>query len=211
MATPDLKPLIDRLDRLIEPFEFERFNPHATLGENIIFGIVAGARLVGPERTADRYFRSIIAVEALTDPLVDIGLRIAENTVEVFADLPSGHPLFERFSMIRSSDLDMYASIVEQARSDEQGAGLPEAARARAPDVQHRELWLSGPFGTFFQVPREQFYLNPFNDHQLTAETMRFDPAMRRRGQLVKGLFDIHGERGGFVVEVVCVVGHVCA
>lgn len=69
-------------------------------------------------------------------------------------------------------------------------AGLPEAARARAPDVQHRELWLSGPFGTFFQVPREQFYLNPFNDHQLTAETMRFDPAMRRRGQLVKGLLD---------------------
>ena len=116
------------LNRLIEPFDFEHFNRQATIGENIIFGVVASARLVGPERTADRYFRSIIAVEALTDPLVDIGLRIAENGVEVFADLPSGHPLFERFSMIRAADLDMYAMIVEQARSDDRGAGLSDAA-----------------------------------------------------------------------------------
>ena len=116
------------LDRLIEPFDAGRFNPHATVGENIIFGVVVGARLVGPERAADRYFRSIIAVEALTEPLVEIGLRIAENGVEVFAELPSGHPLFERFSMIRAADLEMYADIVEQARSDERGAGLSDAA-----------------------------------------------------------------------------------
>ena len=67
---------------------------------------------------------------------------------------------------------------------------LPEAARARAPDVGHRELWLSGPFGTIFNAPRRHFYLNPFNDHRLMAETMRFDPRMRRGGVLLKALLD---------------------
>ena len=68
--------------------------------------------------------------------------------------------------------------------------GLPEGARARAPDVGHAELWLSGPFGTVFNAPRQHFYLNPFNDHGLIHRTMRFDPKMRRRGLLVKALLD---------------------
>jgi putative ABC transport system ATP-binding protein len=110
-----------KLDRLIEPFDFERFNPQATLGENLLFGVVAGGRLDRSGRTADPYFRSIIAAEALTEPLAEIGMRIAENSVQVFSDLPSGHPLFERFSMIRSSDLDYYGELIAAAAGDRDG------------------------------------------------------------------------------------------
>lgn len=68
--------------------------------------------------------------------------------------------------------------------------GLPQGAQARAPDVGHRELWLSGPFGTIFQAPRRHFYVNPFNDYRLMTETTRFDPKIRRRGVLLKSLLD---------------------
>jgi putative ABC transport system ATP-binding protein len=104
------------LASLIEPFELTKFNPQATLGENIIFGMISAPRLAGIEIARDPYLRSVLDHQALTDPLLEIGLRVAENAVEVFADLPPGHPLFERFSMIRSSDLEMYAEIVDESR-----------------------------------------------------------------------------------------------
>lgn len=128
--------LIDaKLDRLIEPFDFKTFNPQATIGENLVFGVVAGERLGGSGRTSDPYFRSIIAAEALTEPLIEIGLRIAENGVEVFSALPSGHPLFERFSMIRSSDLEFYAELLEERRTSNIGHPLANDAANKLIDL----------------------------------------------------------------------------
>ncbi|MFT7576907.1 MAG: putative ABC transport system ATP-binding protein [Alphaproteobacteria bacterium] len=117
-----------KLDRLIQPFDFTEFNPQATIGENLVFGVVAGERLAGNERTSNQFFRAILSAEALTQPLVEIGLRIAENGVEVFSDLPSGHPLFERFSMIRSSDLEFYAELFDERRNS--GSDAPMADEA---------------------------------------------------------------------------------
>lgn len=117
-----------KLDNLIEPFDFRLFNPQSTIGENLVFGVVAGERLDGDGRTADPYFRAILSAEALTEPLAEIGLSIAENGVEVFSELPSGHPLFERFSMIRASELEYYAELIEEHRSSP--AGTPFADEA---------------------------------------------------------------------------------
>ena len=123
------------LDKLIEPFDFSEFNPQATIGENLVFGVVAGERLGGSGRTSDPYFRSIVAAEALTEPLIEIGMRIAENGVEVFSDLPSGHPLFERFSMIRSSDLEFYAELLEERRTTGVAKRLSEEASDKLIDL----------------------------------------------------------------------------
>lgn len=121
--------LIDaNLDRLIQPFDFTEFNPQATIGENLVFGVVAGERLAGTERASNKFFRAIISAESLAEPLVDIGLRIAENGVEVFSDLPSGHPLFERFSMIRSSDLEFYSDLLDERRTNGALAPMSEEA-----------------------------------------------------------------------------------
>ncbi len=117
-----------KLDRIIEPFDFAKFNPQSTIGENLVFGVVAGDRLTSAERTSDRYFRAIVAAESLREPLTEIGLRIAENSVEVFSELPAGHPLFERFSMIRASDLEDFAELVEQSQSLDGTADLSEAS-----------------------------------------------------------------------------------
>ena len=116
------------LKQLVEHFDVTKFNPQATLGENIIFGASASDRFVGSEAAVDPYLRSVIADQGLTDRLVDIGLRIADTVVEVFSDLPSGHPLFERFSMIRASELELFADIVEEANADKPNRGLSDTA-----------------------------------------------------------------------------------
>jgi putative ABC transport system ATP-binding protein len=119
------------LDKLIQPFDFTQINPQATIGENLVFGVAAGDRLTGTGRAQDPFITAILAAEALTDPLVEIGLRIAENGVEVFSDLPSGHPLFERFSMIRASDLEYYAELLAGLRTEDGRDQLPADGTAK--------------------------------------------------------------------------------
>ncbi|MEM7776303.1 MAG: ABC transporter ATP-binding protein/permease [Pseudomonadota bacterium] len=107
----------NEISDLVVPFDVDQFNPQATVAENLVFGVVASERLAGTGLASDPYFRTIIAAEALEYPLIEIGLQIAESAVEVFSDLPSGHPLFDRFSMIASDELDTYADLIAQARS----------------------------------------------------------------------------------------------
>lgn len=102
---------------LIAPFDFAQFNTEATIGENLMFGVIAGERLTAKARASDPYVQSILKAEGLERPLADIGLRIAETSVEIFAELPAGHPLFDRFSMVKSGDLEIYADLVTEARN----------------------------------------------------------------------------------------------
>src|SRR3546814_5968408 len=57
-----------------------------------------------------------------------MGVTIAKTMVEIFADLPPGHPFFEQFSFIGDDDLPEFRAIV--ARVDKAGtAALDPAAR----------------------------------------------------------------------------------
>lgn len=112
---------------LIEPFEPTHYNKNATIGENLVFGLPSGSHLAGRNLatdpllratlSADPYFRAILSAEALEQPLVEIGLQIAQTTIETFAELPPGHPLFERYGLIQSSELDEYIEVLERAKS----------------------------------------------------------------------------------------------
>ncbi len=109
---------------VIEPFAPERFNRNASLGKNLVFGVAAGERLSARGLAGDRFFRSIIEAEGLTKPLTEIGFNIARTTIEIFAGLPPGHPLFERYALIQSSELDDFAEIIEKAEARDAGIRL---------------------------------------------------------------------------------------
>jgi putative ABC transport system ATP-binding protein len=44
------------------------------------------------------YAHAILKAEALVEPLAEVGGRIVATVVEIFAGLPQGHALFERYS-----------------------------------------------------------------------------------------------------------------
>ncbi|MEO1694258.1 MAG: hypothetical protein AAFR55_03360, partial [Pseudomonadota bacterium] len=101
-------------DNLLTPFAFDRFNDQATLGENLRFGVVSRERQPTLEgRAANPFVSAILAAEALELPLAEIGAGIAETSVELFAELPAGHALFDRFSMVKAADLEIYTAIVQ--------------------------------------------------------------------------------------------------
>ena len=47
---------------------------------------------------AHPFVRAVLEADELTKPLAAVGLSVATSMIEIFAEIPDGHPLFERFS-----------------------------------------------------------------------------------------------------------------
>jgi len=125
----------ENLLEVVEPFDPELFNRNASLGKNLVFGVVAGKRLSERGLSCDRFARSILGAEGLEKPLTDMGLAIAETTLETFADLPPGHQLFERYALIQSSELDDFARIIEKAKARDAGTRMSRLDYERLIDL----------------------------------------------------------------------------
>jgi putative ABC transport system ATP-binding protein len=100
------------LATLVEPFDVDRYNKNMSVVENLLFGTPVGPELQ-PDRIArNPYLLKVLADAGLTETLADVGRRIAETMVELFADLPPGHPFFEQFSFISAEDLPEYRALL---------------------------------------------------------------------------------------------------
>jgi len=100
---------------LVEPFEKTRYNSSATVGENLLFGAPLDGRF-DMERLAEHpYVQSVLDRTGLTADFVEIGRRVAETMIELFADLPPDHEFFQQYSFIAADDLTAYRAVVAQA------------------------------------------------------------------------------------------------
>jgi putative ABC transport system ATP-binding protein len=138
------------LKGLVEPFDTERYNRNATLGENLLFGTPIDPAFATDQLADNRIAREAMETTGLEETLARMGLQIARTMVEIFADLEPGHPFFEQFSFIDAEELPRYKTLVSQA--DKLGLdALPEEQRRqlkRLPldyvEARHR-LELVGP------------------------------------------------------------------
>ena len=152
------------LSRLVEPFDPQRYNTNATVGENLLFGVPVGLAFRDSELPADPYVCSILEAEALLEPLTEMGLRIVEITAEIFSGLPPGHPLFERYSFIRTNEMEMFEKLVDLARQRGGRARLPQEGRNRLIGLalgyiepRHRLSLLDEAFNARILRARESF------------------------------------------------------
>ncbi|NNC01024.1 ABC transporter ATP-binding protein, partial [Corallococcus exiguus] len=60
------------------------------------------------------FIRAILEAADLTKPLARMGLSIATSMIEIFADIPDGHPLFERFGFFSAADRAYFEDLVER-------------------------------------------------------------------------------------------------
>jgi hypothetical protein len=110
----------------VDPFDPARYNRHATIGENILFGVPLGDTFRDGNLPSHPFVRAILESEDLTKPLTAMGLAIATNMIEIFADIPEGHPLFERFSFFSASERPFFQDLLER-----QGERRRDAESAR--------------------------------------------------------------------------------
>jgi ABC-type multidrug transport system fused ATPase/permease subunit len=103
------------LARLVEPFDPERYNSNATLAENLLFGSPIGTAF-DLERLADQpYVAATLEKTGLLADLYEVGFRLAQTMVELFADLPPEHEYFSQFSFIAPEDLPTYRALLGRA------------------------------------------------------------------------------------------------
>ncbi|MGL4974011.1 MAG: hypothetical protein ACRC56_01855, partial [Bosea sp. (in: a-proteobacteria)] len=149
--------------------------------ENLLFGVSTSERFEDEHLAANTYVRSILEAEALLYPLAEIGLKLAQAVIEIFADLPPGHPLFERFSFISSEDMPTFARIVENVEARGSLNKLSVASQSRLiglafsyVEPRHRMSVITPSFER--RVLRARRSLKRYLPQAYAAEIEFFDP-----------------------------------
>ncbi len=103
---------------LVELFDRERYNTNATVAENLLFGTPLGDTFDVEHLAQHSYVLAVLDNVNITDAILDAGYQLATTMVEMFADLPPDHELFQQFSFISADDLpDVQALLTRVDRS----------------------------------------------------------------------------------------------
>ena len=103
---------------LIESFDREKYNTNATVGENLMFGNPIDERLDVDRLAENDYVLSVLDKVGLTEQMLSTGYQVAATMVELFADVPSDHELFQQFSFISAEDLPDFQALVTRIDRD---------------------------------------------------------------------------------------------
>ncbi len=115
---------------LVVRFDPDRYNDNATLAENLLFGTPIDPAYDVENLPQNPVIVSILKSEGLLDDLEVMAVNIAQTMVEIFADLPPGHPFFEQFSFIDYDDLPEFRALI--GRTEKGGfKSLSEDEQAR--------------------------------------------------------------------------------
>lgn len=168
------------LQRFVEPFHPDHYNANASIGENLLFGALVDGELSDAELAGDPQFRSVIAQAGLVDPLLVIGRKIAEMTIEMFGGLPPGDPLFERYSLISAEAMDLYKQTL---------AYMPGATEAYAIDAGGQARLVGLALG--YIEPRHRFrLLDDDLRRRLVVARARIRQSFGRDGQRAIEFYD---------------------
>src|SRR3546814_48402 len=123
-------------DDLVVRFAADSYNHNASIAENLLFGTPRLPAFASGALARNVTVAAVLREEGLLEDFVGMGVTIAKTMVEIFADLPPGHPFFEQFSFIGDDDLPEFRTIV--TRVDKAGIA--------ALDPASRQLLLGLPF-----------------------------------------------------------------
>ena len=113
-ALPARLAAVDAED-LVVRFDPARYNANASLAENILFGTPTRPEFASAALAENALMTQVLLEVGLIGQMLDMGLNIARTMVEIFADLPPGHPFFEQFSFIDADDLPAFRTLVSKA------------------------------------------------------------------------------------------------
>ena len=115
---------------LVEGFDADAYNLNASVGENLMFGNPVGDAFDVEHLAEHPYVLDVLAQVGLTEQFLSVGFQVAATMVELFADLPPDHELFQQFSFISADELPDVQALLQ--RSDRANlAALSEEDRTQ--------------------------------------------------------------------------------
>ena len=113
---------------LVEAFDVNAYNLNASVGENLMFGNPVGGAFDVEHLAKHAYVLDVLEQVGLTEQFLSVGYQVASTMVELFADLPSDHELFQQFSFISAEELPDIQTLLQRSDRNDLGA-LPDEDR----------------------------------------------------------------------------------
>jgi len=180
-----------KLEGLIETFDLDRYNANATVAENLIFGTRTSPRFANETLLFEPYAHAILKAESLIEPLAEVGARIVATVVEIFAGLPQGHALFERYSFGANFEFDRLNDLAAQLAKQDMRAPLDQeterdlvALALGYIEPKHRLNLLDGPLQRRILRARASFKMHLPAD--AAADVAFYDPDQVMMGASVR-------------------------
>lgn len=165
---------------IVAHFDPSAYNVEATVAENLLFAATRMSGATDRDVTDSEYLFEVLEATRLFDMLYAMGLKIAEDIVEIFADLPPEHPFFQQLERITPDDIAQYQQLLQRMQSRGDATMSEEEARS----IVRLSLHYIEPrfrFGVLTQdimdavvAARDNFYANLPTELQDRVE--RYDP-----------------------------------
>ena len=111
LATAEYRDLVHRFDP-------NGYNSCASVAENILFGTAADDRLSPHNLGSHPYMQRVLEACELSETFVQLSIKITDAILEMFSDVASGHPFFERFEFVDEELLPRLKLIRARASRD---------------------------------------------------------------------------------------------
>ncbi len=105
-------------ERLVEPFDHEKYNLNMTVAENLLFGTVYDESINLEQLIGKPLIQAVLIENGLNDEFLSSGLQIAEIMLDLFSDVEPDSDLFEQFSFIESDDLPVFNKLLQTSRQN---------------------------------------------------------------------------------------------
>ena len=147
---------------------------------------------MGKAIAANPYFLSVLTKDGLDRDLYDMGLEIAEQAIELFADLPPDHPFFQQLAFMTPEEIPTYQALAAEAEGQalrECRAGRPRRRSSSLSfayiEPRHRFGLLTDELMAKIVKAREDFYaglpedlkdaIEPYDPERYTAAASVMD------------------------------------
>lgn len=101
-------------DEFVEPFDPEKYNTQASVGENLLFGTAIASGFELDALPSNTIFRKVLDDNGLLDSLFDMGKQVASETIDLFGDLDPENPFFDELTYMDPEDLPVYREILSK-------------------------------------------------------------------------------------------------
>lgn len=116
---------------LVELWHADGFNASASLAENLFFAVPSDPEITMDQVPELEEVKAFLSETGFDKKLQDIGLKIAETMLELFANVSGDSGLLGSYSFINQDDLPEFERIVRIAKSEQQRPGLTDADRMK--------------------------------------------------------------------------------
>ena len=117
------------LDDLVQTYDFEKYNTYASVAGNILFGKPLDESWEYENWPNNPIIQQMMEKHGLVDDFFDIGMRCAQLMVDLFKDLPPGHPFFDQYSFVDEDSLPELKLIARKAEQQNGASELTDSER----------------------------------------------------------------------------------